>query len=97
MKKYISYLLKSCLAVLALVLVQLGAGTFAFAQQTGSDFDHSATGFVLTAPHQNVPQEYWMDVINQYAPIMNAQNKQEAMMLKQQLDVAKLTQKSWLE
>ena len=47
-------------------------------------------GIVSALRQQNVPQEYWMDVINQYAPIMNAQNKQEAMMLKQQLDVAKL-------
>ena len=47
-------------------------------------------GIVSALRQQNVPQEYWMDVINQYAPIMNAQNKQEALMLKQQLDVAKL-------
>lgn len=47
-------------------------------------------GIVNALRQQNVPQEYWMDVINQYAPIMNAQNKQEALMLKQQLDVAKL-------
>ena len=57
-------------------------------QQSGGDI--TVGGIVNALRQQNVPQEYWMDVINQYAPIMNAQNKQEAMMLKQQLDVAKL-------
>jgi|GEM_PF-6545322 len=50
----------------------------------------TVNGIISALRSQNVPQEYWMDVINQYAPIMNAQNKQEALMLKQQLDVAKL-------
>ncbi len=54
MKKYINYMLKAGLAVVALVLLQLGASTSALAQQTGSDFDHSATGFVITAQHLNV-------------------------------------------
>ncbi len=57
-------------------------------QQGGGEI--TVGGIVNALRQQNVPQEYWMDVINQYAPIMNAQNKQEALMLKQQLDVAKL-------
>jgi len=40
--------------LLALVLLQLGALQLVQAQQTGADFDHSATGFVLNAQHQNV-------------------------------------------
>ena len=50
----------------------------------------TVNGIISALRSQNVPQEYWMDVINQYTPIMNAQNKQEATMLKQQLDMAKL-------
>jgi predicted CXXCH cytochrome family protein len=40
--------------LLALVLLQLGLLHIAHAQQTGADFDHSSTGFVLNAQHQNV-------------------------------------------
>jgi len=39
---------------------------------------------------QNVPQDQWLDVINQFTPLMNAQNKSEAQNLAQQLAVAKL-------
>ncbi len=42
------------LALLAMALMQLGAMQLAQAQQSGNDFDHSSTGFVLNAQHQNV-------------------------------------------
>ena len=42
------------LALLAFVLFQFGATQWAQAQQPGADFDHSGTGFVLNAQHQNV-------------------------------------------
>lgn len=37
-----------------MVLLYLCAWPFAQAQQTGSDFDHSSTGYVLNGQHQNV-------------------------------------------
>ena len=54
MKKYINTLVRFCVGVLALVLLQLGSNGLVQAQQTGADFDHSATGYVLNAQHQNV-------------------------------------------
>ena len=54
MTTYMRTLVRIGLGFLALVLLQLGALEFVQAQQTGADFDHSSTGFVLNAQHQNV-------------------------------------------